>query len=212
MDGVSIKMPSLGGLADNMPAAFSQPPSLSNFKSQLGFGGAAEPPQGLMDEVGESMSLTWKQRLQMFAGFMVMSWCCYGLAIFFAPMIAVMPKKFAFFFTAANFFGIASTAFLVGPWKQLRSMGEHNRQLVSLVYLTSMTMTLTAAVHWRNSALVIFFCAVQVASLVWYSLSYIPYARHVAAYALGPAAKVCWSTAQVGATACFKCCKVVMSR
>eukprot|EP00754_Rhynchopus_humris_P051893 Rhum_TRINITY_DN9804_c0_g1::Rhum_TRINITY_DN9804_c0_g1_i1::g.35316::m.35316 len=168
-----------------------------------------EEPQGFMDEVGDQLSLSWKQRLSCFAGFMAMSIVCYLLSF---PWIVLAPKKFAFFFTCANLFGIASTAFLMGPARQLRSMKEHNRLMISTIYVTSMFMTLVAAVQWRELVMVVLFSCVQVAALVWYSLSYIPYARQLASYFLGPLLKVCMSASQVCCVGCGKCCSMVLSR
>ena len=131
-------------------------------KIKEGVGLQEEQPQGVWDEVGEQFSMTWKQRIGSFAAFMVMSTVCYAMAIFFMPWIVIAPKKFAFFFTCANLFGIASTGFLMGFSRQLRSMAEHNRQYVSAVYIFSMVLTLMAAMQWRSQVLTIVFSAVQV--------------------------------------------------
>ena len=141
----------LSGLGGDMDGVFIKIKETAGFKE--------EEPQGFMDEVGDQLSLSWKQRLSCFAGFMAMSIVCYLLSF---PWIVLAPKKFAFFFTCANLFGIASTAFLMGPARQLRSMKEHNRLMISTIYVTSMFMTLVAAVQWRELVMVVLFSCVQV--------------------------------------------------
>eukprot|EP01060_Flectonema_neradi_P007674 TRINITY_DN1537_c7_g1_i1.p1 TRINITY_DN1537_c7_g1~~TRINITY_DN1537_c7_g1_i1.p1 ORF type:complete len:201 (+),score=28.29 TRINITY_DN1537_c7_g1_i1:46-603(+) len=171
-----------------------------------------DEPQTLWDEMGESMSLTWKQRMMGFGMFMAMSLVCYGLTAFFAPLVVILPKKFAFFFTCANLFGLGATTFLIGPSRQLRAIGDHNRMFASLVYFSSMGLTLVAALKWRNSALVFVFCALQIASIIWYSLSFIPYARQVASMFLGPILKGCLSISQHLVIGCGRCCGILFSR
>eukprot|EP01061_Rhynchopus_euleeides_P018678 TRINITY_DN30875_c0_g1_i1.p1 TRINITY_DN30875_c0_g1~~TRINITY_DN30875_c0_g1_i1.p1 ORF type:complete len:186 (+),score=78.83 TRINITY_DN30875_c0_g1_i1:106-663(+) len=179
-------------------------------KIKEGVGLQEEQPQGMWEEVGDHFTMSFQQRLGCFGAFLSMSLLCYGLAIFFMPWIVLAPKKFAFFFTCANLFGIASTGFLMGFQRQLRSMGDHNRQWVSLAYISSMFLTLVAAIQWRSQILTILFSAVQVVSLVWYSMSFVPYARQLASYFLGPLLKVCMQFTQVFCIGCGKCCTMFM--
>lgn len=153
----------------------------NQLSSTVGWGAPTEPPPepGLMDELSEMSSLTMKQRLGGFFLSMGMGITFIVIAMSFVPMIAVFGKKFAFFFSCGNFFCVASTAFLVGPAAQAKKMFEAQRAQAATAYVVSLSMTLVAALHWRSSILSIVFASVQVVAVVWYALSYIPYARHV---------------------------------
>ncbi|KAJ9464165.1 Protein transport protein sft2 [Diplonema papillatum] len=177
-------------------------------KEQMGVGGSPQEPQTMWDELGESVSLTWSQRIILFAMCMGMSGVCFALAGFFTPMIVIAPNKFVFFFTCANIFGLGSTTFLVGPSRQFRNMAEHHRMLIAAVYMGSTVFTLVAVMHRLSSVLIMICCGIQITSLVWYSLSYIPYARHVASYVLGPILQACMVSTRVICTGCGKCCMV----
>lgn len=155
-----------------------------------------------MDDLRVMASLTPFQRLTGFFMSLGMGIVFICIAITFVPTIALFPKKFAFFFTCGNFFSVAATSFLVGPQKQLRSMVEAHRAQVAMTYVASTFITLYAALSLQSSVLSITFAVVQIASVVWYGLSYIPFARQVVStfwgYAwvfIGPALSVVWSLA-----------------
>merc|ERR1711916_53756 len=105
------------------------------------------------------------------------------IALLFVPTIAVFGKKFAFFFTCGSFFCVASTAFLVGPAAQLKGMFEQHRQHAAAAYVGSLFLTMASALCWRSTVLSVAFAGVRVASVLWYALSYIPFARRVVGYA-----------------------------
>eukprot|EP00668_Euglena_longa_P017210 GGOE01021573.1.p1 GENE.GGOE01021573.1~~GGOE01021573.1.p1 ORF type:complete len:143 (+),score=16.98 GGOE01021573.1:61-489(+) len=95
----------------------------------------------------------------------------------FAPAIVLVPKKFAFFFTFGNLFLISSTLFLVGPTRQFRSMMEASRLQATVIYFLSLSMTLVSALRFGSTLLVLVFTCMQIMAMVWYCLSYIPFAR-----------------------------------
>jgi hypothetical protein len=151
---------------------------------QASIGYPAEPPQEqtLSEELSEMSSLSAKHRLLGFLMAMVMGIAFIVIAMSFVPVIALFPKKFAFFFTCGNLFCVSSTMFLVGPAKQVRSMFEAHRSQAAATYVLTLFMTLVAALQWRSSVLSIVFACGQVAALLWYALSYIPFARRVIGY------------------------------
>ncbi|CAB1429605.1 unnamed protein product [Pleuronectes platessa] len=55
--------------------------------------------------------------------------------------------------------------FLVGPWRQLRTMCARERALATVLVL------------WTNYTLALIFCLLQVLAFTWYGLSYLPFAR-----------------------------------
>lgn len=70
--------------------------------------------------------------------------------------------------------------FLIGPVRQLQSMKESHRLCASLLYLTSLVMTLVSVYVFKIGIIIVFFIVLQWIGLIWYSLSYIPYGRSIA--------------------------------
>eukprot|EP00667_Euglena_gracilis_P026433 EG_transcript_31827 len=138
-----------------------------------------EPPAGMWDDIGDSFALSSTQRIIGCILSFLMGAVCLALAVFFVPMIVFTPAKFAFFFTFGNVFLLAGTMFLVGPMRQFRSMFERSRLTATLLYVTSLIMTLVAALQFGSLVLVTLFTCLQVLAFVWYVLSYIPFARTV---------------------------------
>ncbi|KAJ8407252.1 hypothetical protein AAFF_G00278260 [Aldrovandia affinis] len=70
-----------------------------------------------------------------------------------------------------------NTLFLMGPLKQLKMMCDKSRALASAIMLTSLVLTLCAAIWWKKNWLALLFCILQFLASAWYGLSYIPFAR-----------------------------------
>lgn len=70
-----------------------------------------------------------------------------------------------------------STTFLVGPVRQLKYMFDRTRVIATIIYLGCLGATLWAGLTKQNMALIIFFLVLQFLALVWYTASYVPYAR-----------------------------------
>lgn len=126
--------------------------------------------------------LTFQQRIAGFLMSLAMGVAFIVIALSFVPLLALFPKKFAFFFTCGNAFAVGATSFLVGPRSQLKAMFEAHRAQAATAYLVSLFATLVAALHWRSAILSILFAAVQIAAVVWYALSFVPYARRVVSW------------------------------
>jgi len=74
---------------------------------------------------------------------------------------------------------ICSTAFLVGPMRQLKMMMNPNRLIATIVYVLALALTLVAAFLIKSQLLVLVAVIIQFCALVWYCLSYIPFARQL---------------------------------
>ena len=72
---------------------------------------------------------------------------------------------------------IPRTTFLVGPKKQFKNMTDKTRLGTTIVYVLSLVGTLVSAFVLKKAIVVLLFIIVQFLALIWYSLSYIPYAR-----------------------------------
>ncbi|EPY33705.1 hypothetical protein STCU_02061 [Strigomonas culicis] len=136
------------------------------------------PEESYLDGLSALGELSYMQRLTGF--FLVLGMGCVFLviAMSMAMTVVLTARKFAFFFTVGNMFCLCSTCFIVGFRTQVRSIFQANRFEAGATYLMSSFLTLLCALWLRSSIGCIVFAAIQLAALLWYVLSYIPYARH----------------------------------
>jgi hypothetical protein len=87
------------------------------------------------------------------------------------------PEKFAVPFSFGAVLSLLSTMFLMGPCNQVKKMFEPSRIVVTCVYLSSIVVTLIVAFVSASVWLVLLCVCVQMLSLMWYALSFIPYGR-----------------------------------
>lgn len=114
-------------------------------------------------------------------------------------MFAILkPVTFGVLYTLGNIISLASTGFLVGPMKQVKQMFAEKRIIATIVFLSALVLTLVVAI-WVSAVcqlrslfvlhslspqggkkfipLIIVLIVFQFFALVWYSASYIPFAR-----------------------------------
>lgn len=123
-----------------------------------------------------STSLSWSTRIK---GFLICFVLGFLLSIIGTLLIA-LPKGlllFCVFYTFGNIISITSTLFLMGPYKQLQKMFNSSRYLATIAALVFMALTLFFALFMDKKGLTLLFCICQFFALIWYSISYIPYAR-----------------------------------
>lgn len=165
----------------------------------------------MSDEWDEMSQLTMTQRLSGFFMSLGMGIVFIIIAISFVPVLAFFTQKFAFFYSCGSLFCVASTSFLVGPQKQIKMMFESNRAQAAAGYVGSLMMTLISAVYWRSATLSVAFAALQIVSVLWYSLSYIPFARQVVGTFIGYAWVVVKPLMQVMGNVLTSCLKWLCS-
>ena len=128
--------------------------------------------------------LTWQQRIGgclccLFLGFFI----SIGSTFRLIGLLQGNPTPFAVMYTTGNVISICSTCFLYGPWTQAKKMFEPTRAVATTIYIVMLGVTLfvaytTADIPLRGFILVI--CIVcQFLALMWYTLSYIPFAREL---------------------------------
>jgi len=122
-------------------------------------------------------TLSWKNRLIAFVICLTFGSTMLGLAFFYLPLIVLAPAKFSISYSLANIFLLGSTSFLVGPWKQMNQMFEGSRAMVSIVYLVSLFLLFYVAIIIRNIFIVMPVLMVQVISLAFYVMSYVPFGQ-----------------------------------
>lgn len=136
--------------------------------------------QGLRESLGVMFELTYPQRLVAFAASLLMGLVFLVIALSSASvMVVVAPKKFVFFFTVGNLFSLLSTTFLVGFSAQFRAMFSAHRFQAAAMYFVAVFLTFYFALIQRSSILCLFSAFFQIACLLWYCLSFIPFARSV---------------------------------
>ena len=85
--------------------------------------------------------------------------------------------QFGVLYTLGNIVALFSTAFLFGPVRQLKNMFHSKRAIATIIYLATLIGTLVVAIMTGSIIAVLCMIIVQFLALVWYTLSYIPYAR-----------------------------------
>ncbi|CAN7024353.1 unnamed protein product [Brassica oleracea var. botrytis] len=88
------------------------------------------------------------------------------------------PVKFGITFTLGNLMALGSTAFLIGPQRQVTMMLDPARIYATALYLASIIIALFCALYVRNKLLTLLAIILEFSGLIWYAnLSYIPFAR-----------------------------------
>ncbi|CAI9108816.1 OLC1v1008510C1 [Oldenlandia corymbosa var. corymbosa] len=126
-----------------------------------------------VDDFNRNCTLSTKQRLYGFIICLVSGITCtlLSMLVFFNPI------KFGITFSLGNLLALGSTAFLIGPKRQMTMMVDPVRIYATAIYLASIIISLFAALYVRNKLLTFLAISLEFGALIWYSLSYIPFAR-----------------------------------
>ncbi|XP_059430100.1 uncharacterized protein LOC132163743 isoform X1 [Corylus avellana] len=144
-------------------------------ESMLG-GNEDQGEEGLLDDESDGFcSLSPMQRIYGFAGCLIAGLVC----MFLSLIVFAKPIKFAVLFTFGNVLAVGSTAFLIGPGQQMRMMFDSTRVYATAIYLGCVVIALICALWIHNKILTIIAIIIEFCALVWYSLSYIPFARRM---------------------------------
>jgi len=105
----------------------------------------------------------------------------FGSFFRFTNLLHGNPTPFAVCFTMGSVVALCGTCFLSGPHTQIKKMCKKTRVGATIMYLGSMIATLGVAFGLQDfppQALLILVCVfLQYIAIVWYTLSYIPFAR-----------------------------------
>ncbi|KGN58267.1 vesicle transport protein SFT2B [Cucumis sativus] len=135
-----------------------------------------ERSQSLLDEDSEDLcSLTAVQRLYAFGGCLTGGVVCMILSL----LVFAKPLKLAVLFAFGNVLAVGSTTFLFGPRQQIRMMFDSVRILATAIYLGCVVLALICALWIHNKILTVIAIISEICALIWYSLSYIPFARRM---------------------------------
>ncbi|XP_051148289.1 uncharacterized protein LOC127263349 isoform X2 [Andrographis paniculata] len=114
-----------------------------------------QPEPSFLDDFNRNCTLSTKQ----------------SMLVFFHPI------KFGITFSFGNVLALGSTAFLIGPKRQLTMMLDPVRIYATAIYMASIIIALFCAEYVQNKLLTLLAIVLEFGALVWYSLSYIPFAR-----------------------------------
>ncbi|KAH7534110.1 uncharacterized protein LOC107407871 [Ziziphus jujuba] len=134
---------------------------------------SADSSSSFMDDLNRDCTLSTKQRLYGFAICLSAGITCtlLSMLVFFNPI------KFGITFTLGNLLSLGSTGFLIGPKRQVTMMLDPVRIYATAIYLASIIIALFCALYVRNKLLTLLAIILEFGALIWYSLSYIPFAR-----------------------------------
>ncbi|TYH41743.1 hypothetical protein ES332_D11G014600v1 [Gossypium tomentosum] len=71
------------------------------------------------------------------------------------------------------------TAFLMGPEQQLRMMFDSVRVYATVIYIGFVVLALICALWIQSKILTLLAIICEICALIWYCLSYIPFARRI---------------------------------
>lgn len=134
--------------------------------------------------------LSWDDRLLGFLGCFCVG-CALSLSSMFSftLMLSGYPAQFALKLSAGNVLSICSASFLAGPRSQLDKMRDPSRIGATLMYVSSIVATLTAAFVIKMALVTIIAIVCQMVALFWYGVSFIPYGRHLVKSCVGRVCK-----------------------
>eukprot|EP01116_Phalansterium_solitarium_P002666 TRINITY_DN12823_c0_g1_i1.p1 TRINITY_DN12823_c0_g1~~TRINITY_DN12823_c0_g1_i1.p1 ORF type:complete len:174 (+),score=15.48 TRINITY_DN12823_c0_g1_i1:51-524(+) len=136
--------------------------------------GRQEQPASFSDNLSnEILGLSFYKRVMIFVVLLAL-----GLGLcFLSTFMLLSPTRFAKTYTLGCLLVITSTAFLVGPKKQLQSMFQPERLPAAVLYVASLFGTLYCALSLQSSGLTMLMIILQLAAAVWYGASYVPFAQ-----------------------------------
>jgi len=121
--------------------------------------------------------VSYETRLKGFFGCFISGWL-----LSFCSVIAISLGNisgFVLLYSLGNIVALLSTLFLMGPWKQLKNMFSSGRIFATLIFLGMIAVTIVVAFKTKNVGAVVGCVLLQLMAGLWYTLSYIPFARQM---------------------------------
>jgi len=146
---------------------------------------AASEPQA-DDGDGWFPALTYKERMQGFGACFIVGYVItFSSFSRFVHLLEGKPVPFVFVYTLGNMLSLSAMLFLCGPARQFRNMFHENRKWTSVIYLSTLFLTIFLCfiptpndlAGYVKLFILVILLIVQLCASVWYSLSYIPFAR-----------------------------------
>ncbi|KAI6241469.1 Vesicle transport protein [Aphelenchoides fujianensis] len=136
--------------------------------------------QGIIQEEAPDLGgLSYETRIYCFCGCLILSLLTSVLGSPF--MFVGKYAEFAVLTSLGSIISIGGTFFLSGP----HEAAARDRLAATLLYLLMIAFTLIAGLRLRNPILAIVCVVGQYVCMIWYSLTFIPYANHLISKCLG---------------------------
>ncbi|KAB5561140.1 hypothetical protein DKX38_006097 [Salix brachista] len=124
-----------------------------------------------MDDFNRDCTLSTKQSMLVFFNPVK-----FGITFTFGNLLSLGRSVFwSYILSWSRFY--CSTAFLIGPKRQVSMMLDPVRIYATALYLASIIIALFCALYVHNKLLTLLAIILEFGALIWYSLSYIPFAR-----------------------------------
>ena len=95
-----------------------------------------------------------------------------------------IPVPFVTIATLGNVISLCGSCFLMGPTSQSKKMFHPSRRIATILYLSSLILTLVVAfalLGWKGQSLLLVVLMIcQYVAIAWYCMSYVPFARQLA--------------------------------
>ncbi|XP_065187005.1 uncharacterized protein LOC135817691 isoform X2 [Sycon ciliatum] len=115
-----------------------------------------------------------KQRLMGFILCLLAGGFCFLVAFMILPVLILKARKFAVLYTLGSLFSVGSFAFLWGPYSLLKHLLSPAVLPYSGLCAVNMAATLYCGMSLHSTILTIVFAGLQILSLAYFVLSYIP--------------------------------------
>lgn len=126
-------------------------------------------------------------RMLIFALTFAGSVCCYLICIFLFPVLSLKPRKFALLWSLGSIFFLVSFGVLQGFQAYMVHLFSSTRIIFTIVFVTSIVLTLVSSLSLKSTLLLIIFAAIQLVSALWYTVSYFPMGQQTLNLASGVA-------------------------
>ncbi|KAK4158187.1 hypothetical protein C8A00DRAFT_39568 [Chaetomidium leptoderma] len=137
--------------------------------------GAPLPAPSRREEEESWFALSRWDRLLVFGACNLGALACFAICFFLFPVIAAgRPRKLVVLWTLGSILFLSSFAALMGPWAYLQHLASTPRLPFTAAYFGSLGLTLYFSIGLQSTILTLLSGLVQLASLVWYLVSYFP--------------------------------------
>ncbi|EAU88360.1 hypothetical protein CC1G_05126 [Coprinopsis cinerea okayama7 len=129
------------------------------------------------------LNLSKKTRIYGFLGCLLFGFVLslVGAILLFGGNVVV----FAVFFGLGTLVSLLGTGFIIGFFNQLKLMFKPVRVVATIIFLASIGLVFVGAFVIGSDILCLVLVFVQYLAYIWYTLSYIPYARAAVSKAVG---------------------------
>ncbi|KAK4042058.1 Got1/Sft2-like family-domain-containing protein [Parachaetomium inaequale] len=137
--------------------------------------GAPLPAPSRREEEEGWFALSRWDRLLIFGACNLGALACFVICFVLFPVIAAgRPRKLVVLWTLGSILFLSSFAAIMGPWAYLQHLASTPRLPFTAAYFGSLGLTLYFSIGLQSTLLTLFAGLAQLASLIWYLVSYFP--------------------------------------